>query len=374
MPIDSELVRDFAGLARYTADWDALAVATSQPYCAPGWMTAWWRHAAPSGAELRVVAVRDGDGLAGVAPFYAERRRGGTVWLRPLGAGTAARLGPVARPGRELEVARAAAEALATARPAAAAVGFDELPGGHGWPELLGDAWPGGRAAVRRHPFVPAPVLDLAAPGYDEWLASKSSNFRQQLRRARRQLEARGASFRVATAGEELLADLRAFARLHTARWSGRGGSSSLAEGVEEMLAGAAELLPEGRMRIYSIDVDGEPISSQVFVAAGDELSYWNGGFDESFARERPAIQALAFAVEDGFRQGFRRVDLGPGEQDYKYRLASGDEPLELVRVVLPGASNRLRYAPEALRRLAAERLSDEQKAAVRRLIPGGRR
>jgi CelD/BcsL family acetyltransferase involved in cellulose biosynthesis len=374
MPIECELVRDPAGLARYVADWDALAVATSQPYCAPGWMMAWWEHAAPPDAELRVVAVRDGDGLAGVTPFYAERHRGGTLWLRPLGAGTAARLGPLARPGSERAVAGAAAAALAQAHPAPAIVAFEETRDGDGWPEWLARSWPGGPARVHRHPYVRAPGLALDAAGFDDWLARKSSNFRQQLRRARRQLEGRGAQFRVSTDGPALLADLRAFARLHTARWSDRGGSSSLGDGVEEMLADAAGRLPEGRMRVYSIDVDGEPISSQVFVAAGDELSYWNGGFDERFARERPAIQALAFAIEDGFRLGARRIDLGPGEQDYKYRLADGDEPLGLARVVAPGPLNRLRYAPEGLRRLASERLDDDQKARLRRIMRGGRR
>src|SRR3712207_9034472 len=45
------------------------------PYCAPGWLLPWWKHVAPEGAVLRIVSVRDGDRLVGIAPFYAVRRR-----------------------------------------------------------------------------------------------------------------------------------------------------------------------------------------------------------------------------------------------------------------------------------------------------------
>jgi CelD/BcsL family acetyltransferase involved in cellulose biosynthesis len=163
---------------------------------------------------------------------------------------------------------------------------------------------------------------------------------------------------------EELERDLAAFVRLHHARWEGKGGSAALTPERERMLAAACrELLDSERARLWSIDVEGRTISSQLFVVAGGEVAYWLGGFDEAFAAQRPALLALVVAIEDAFRRGERGVDLGPGAQDYKYRLADGDEILEDVTVVLGGPLARVQLAPGRLRR-AAGRLKRRVRGA----------
>ena len=58
-------------------------------------------------------------------------------------------------------------------------------------------------------------------------------------------------------------------------------------------------------------------------------LAYWLGGFDERWAACKPSLQVLAGAVQDGIEHGDRVLELGPGGQDYKYRLADGDGELE---------------------------------------------
>lgn len=367
-PITGKLVDDVADLARHEAEWDDLAAAAGRPYCAPAWMLAWWRRCAPESARLRVAVALEGDRLAGIAPMFAERGRAGLVRYRMLGAGSAAPLTPLALTGREREVTAAIAHALAAAEPSPGVLMFDEIPRDSPWPELLAEQWPRA-ASVERFGAQPAPFVELDADGFDEWMASKSSNFRGQVRKANRQLAALGATRRVSTGGEELTSDLASFYELHAARWSGRGESSVVQPGVETMLSEASEQLPEGRFRVYSIDVEGRPISSQVFVAAGDRMAYWNGGFDEEHAAQRPALMALVDAVQDAFSRGQRCLDLGPGAQDYKYRLAGETEPLEFARVMPAGKLNRARLAPERLRRNLSARLSPGQKAGVRRLL-----
>ena len=78
----AEVIDDLAVLRRWETEWDALAVAAGRPFSAPAWMLAWWRRAAPGGAELRVVVATDGDALVGVAPFYVERAYGGLARYR----------------------------------------------------------------------------------------------------------------------------------------------------------------------------------------------------------------------------------------------------------------------------------------------------
>ena len=221
-----------------------------------------------------------------------------------------------------------------------------------------------------------APSVTLAADTFDDWLAGKSSNFRSQVRRMRRKLEADGASFHRIGPDGDLGAALTELARLHHARWDQRGGSAALDADVERMLAAAAtELAPAGRLWISTIEIDGRTISAHLFVGAGAELAYWLGGHDDEFGARKPGLLALVAAVEAGIEGSARLVDLGPGTQEYKLRLADGERTLEFVIVTPPGPARLRRQAALGLhrgRRSLARRLSDQQRTRLRRLLRRG--
>lgn len=365
-------------LAPFIESWDALAVAAGRPYASPAWMLAWWRTAAPKGAQLRVAVATDGDGaLVGVAPFWCSRRGFGGTWLRLLGAPVCAPTEPLAHPGSEQEAAAALAQALADTRPSPAFLAFDGCPPDSPWPRLLGEQWPGrGQARMHLDQTVAAPSVALAADTFDDWLAGKSSNFRSQVRRMRRKLEADGASFHRIGPDGDLGAALTELARLHHARWDQRGGSAALDADVERMLAAAAtELAPAGRLWISTIEIDGRTISAHLFVGAGAEVAYWLGGHDDEFGARKPGLLALVAAVEAGIEGSARLVDLGPGTQEYKLRLADGERRLEFVIVTPPGPARLRRQAALGLhrgRRSLTRRLSDEQRTRLRRLLRRG--
>jgi CelD/BcsL family acetyltransferase involved in cellulose biosynthesis len=67
-----ELIDELGAAEQIRDEWDALAVARGRPFCSPAWMLAWWRHAAPPSALLRIAAVRQNGRLVGVAPFFAR--------------------------------------------------------------------------------------------------------------------------------------------------------------------------------------------------------------------------------------------------------------------------------------------------------------
>lgn len=366
--IRGELIADAAQLEEVRGAWDDLAQALGRPYAAPGWMISWWRHAAPAGARLRTAAAWDADELVGLAPLWAQRRAG-VEWLRPLAGEVAHRSEPFARPGREAEVAHALAAALAGARPAPHALAFEAVPAGSPWPELLAGAWPGpGRVRREQERSVSAPYVTLTG-GYDEWFAGKSSNFRSQVRRARRKLEAEGARFVRIGDLDAVRAALGDFSRLHHARWDPRGGSGALNPQVEAMLAtAAADLAPRGRLCIWAVELGGRSISSHLFVEAGDEVVYWLGGHDDEWAAQRPGLLALVAAIEGAFASGATRVDLGPGEQDYKYRLADGEAVLDWITLRLPGrpAVPRAALALRQARLAGKRRLTPEQRERVK--------
>jgi len=366
------VITELDDLRPHLEAWDALAVRCRQPYAAPAWMLSWWRHAAPAASRLAVVVVRDGQETIGIAPWHQDRLRTG-LWVARL-LGTGHRVEPLAIPGREAEVARAVAGAL-TRRPAGpGALSLDRIDAGSHWPDLLAVTGPN-RGRVVERALTGAPVVRLDGLTYEAWLGGRSSNFRGQRAQARRRMQREGAAFRMAESPPELDAAVAAFVDMTRDQWSRGSRRSPRAAAVGAMVREAArELVPGGRMRVWVLEAGGRPVSVQIFVVAGGEVGYWNGGFDPRWSRLRPGFETIVRAIEHAFSAGDRRVDLGGGASHYKLRLATGDEPISAA-MVLPGGRHRaLREAqllPSRLDRLAARaahRLPPDVKDRLRAL------
>jgi CelD/BcsL family acetyltransferase involved in cellulose biosynthesis len=216
---------------------------------------------------------------------------------------------------------------------------------------------------------MPAPRLVLEGRTYEQWFASLGRHRRAELRRRRRRLEEKGATIRLADSVDDAMAGLRAFSSLHYDRWRPKGGSGALNRRIEAMLADAAgRLVPSRRLRLWSIEVEGRPISALVFVAAGGEVSYWLGGFDPVWGGYGPAIETVRAALEHAWSIGDRVIDFGIGGQQYKYTFADEQDVVERVDLVLHGrhAPARLVLAPEHLR----AHVVALRHAAFRRLSP----
>jgi CelD/BcsL family acetyltransferase involved in cellulose biosynthesis len=360
----AEIIDDERALQPVVEEWDALAVACAKPFSAPAWMLAWWRHVAPPGSSLRVAQVRDGSKLVAVAPFYRER----SGPYRLLGRATSYRPDPVGRPEH---VAASAAGIARSVREldGPAALFLEGMSPGSPWPRALADAWQGG-AWLHRDRTTPAPVIDLQGRTFEQWMASRPRRFRDEARRRRRRIEERGATFRLAEEDADRSEALDAFARLHHARWQRRGGSKALDRGVESLLRDAASELGPGRFRLWTMEVDGGVVSAHVFLAAGGEVTYWLGGFDEAWARFAPANLVIIEALRHSFETGDRRLDLGGGDQDYKRRLADGEDRLEWWTIVPRGPGYplaRLRLLPRQAYRAVAARIPAETKARIDR-------
>ena len=367
----AELITDLPGLERIRDGWDALAAELGRPFSSPAWTLAWWRHAAPSGAELRVIAVVEGDTVSAVAPFFVEGRR-----YRLLASDASLGVEPLAAPEAEREAIGLTAAALAGAQPHPDIVELGGIRSTSPWPELLRATWPGRRRPwLRRELVLPLPLLELSGRTYEEWFASKSSSFRHQARRLRRRLVEQGGQFRLASGEEDLARGLTAFAALHHARWRARGGSGVLTPGVEAMLPETArELADEGRFRLWLTEVDGQVIGADVWLGAGGEVSQWLGGFDDAWAHANVSLLSMLAAIEDCFERGDRWIDLGAGRAELKSRVAESEDTLEHYLLLPPSPRRPLVSAsllPGRLRRWIAERLPPPAKARLKRLLRG---
>jgi CelD/BcsL family acetyltransferase involved in cellulose biosynthesis len=342
--LDAEVVDSRAALAPLAAAWDELAVAADRPFCAPAWMLAWLDHAAGDVAP-RVVLVRDGSVPVALAPLVLCSSALGVRRLRLMAGGVSAGVDVLARPERAHEVAGVLRRAIGEL--GADVLQLDGVPGESAWPGMLGDSPPFRDVTVR------APLIDLTG-GHDAWLAGRSGSFRRRMRQLRRRLDARGARWRRTASAAELPRDLEAFARLHHARWDFRGGSAVLTGGVEAMLAEAGRgLLPSGRFRLWSLEVDGAIVCSQLFLAAGRRCGWWLGGFDPAWARESPTLALLDRIVVDAFERDEDVLDLGAGDQEYKHRFATGESRVDWSLVALGRVRGRLFVTSRRARRRA---------------------
>jgi CelD/BcsL family acetyltransferase involved in cellulose biosynthesis len=376
----AELVTARDALEPLSAEWDALAVACDRPQMAPGFQLAWWRHVAPADARPRLVTVRECDRLVGLAPFYVEpSARRARIDYRLPGIELCGGIAPLAVRDREWEVATAIGATLASAKPRPDLIALEGLPIATPWAAALRDRWPSARRPIlRQYHLHGCPLVTLEeASSFDAWLAGKSPNFRGQMRRLRRRFAAAGGTTRLAT-DATLEEDVAAFTRLHTERWEDRGSSNlvQLGERLPAMLSDAARaLLPSGRFRLRMLELDGEAISAQLFLAAGRTVLYLNGGWDVRHAKLKPSMLGLLDTVEETFATGEQRIDLGVGDQDYKQRFADGNDPVGWSILMPPGPRRPLTLAHTApmlaryaLRDVAKRALSDKQAARLRAL------
>jgi CelD/BcsL family acetyltransferase involved in cellulose biosynthesis len=315
------LVIESLGDARaFRKRWAQLATASANVFSTAEWTDVWWRHFG-AGMALELTSVRNAAGeTAAVLPLVRERR-GPIAIVRFAGHGVADELGPVCAPADR----EAATVALAR-------TGGDVLIA-----ERLRSDWP--RAALHGSVVHEAesPAIALAAHGtWDDYLAARSSNFRQQVRRRARKLE-RGLElrYRLSTDPARLDADFDTLVALHRARW---GELSNALRGAREAFHRefAALALERGWLRLWIAEVGRVPVAAWYgFRFAGIE-SYYQSGRDPDWDRHAVGAGILEHSIREAFADGLREYRLLRGDESYKRRYATS---IETVLTVARGHS-----------------------------------
>src|SRR5262249_5455403 len=132
-----------------------------------------------------------------------------------------------------------------------------------------------------------------------------------------------------------------------------------------------AELLEQGRLRVFVLAAEGEAIVVWILLAAGAEVCAWNTGFDESWSELSPAFYAMLSVIEDAAERGESTISFGSGTTELKLRLADRMDEVSRDVLVPRGRAfplTRLRLLPAQTRRFASRKLSDDAKARLRRV------
>jgi CelD/BcsL family acetyltransferase involved in cellulose biosynthesis len=296
-------------------DWTLLAEGTGNVFSTVEWAETWWRHFA-RGKPISIVTGRSRDGeVAAVLPLYVARRRP-LGMLRFLGHGPADELGPVYAPSGRVDVARLLPLALRELR--CQLLLAEQLPGRAAWPPLLG-------ATPIRHEA--SPVLRGRTGGWDEFLSTRSANFREQMRRRERGLgDAHAVSLRLTDDPSRLAEDMTTLFRLHRAI---RPQSDFGPEPFHRDFAGVA--LERGWLRLWTLELDGKAAAAWYGFRFHGIESYYQAGRDPDFDRLSVGFVLLVHTLREALNDGVSEYRFGRGEESYKYRFADSDPGVDTV-------------------------------------------
>lgn len=341
-----------AGVDALGEEWDELAERSGNVFATREWISTWWRHYG-GGAEWAAVALRDrGAKLVAILPLYVAIARPSRV-LRFVGHGAGDQLGPICAPEDVESVATATARELREGELRWGVLLAEQLPGEQRWGSLL-------RGTRLR--YESSPILRVVWESFDDFLAARSKNFRDQVRRRERKLgREHDLSYRLCEDEAALEADLGTLFDLHAARWGSESDAFDAARRAFHREF-AALALRRGWLRLWTMELDGRPVAAwHGFRFAGAEWFY-QGGRDPAFEREALGFVLLSHTLRAAIDNGVGEYKLLRGDEGYKGRFSSADPGLETFvvgrgpvgRAAALGATAAAALPPDLRRRVQA--------------------
>jgi CelD/BcsL family acetyltransferase involved in cellulose biosynthesis len=307
-PVDDALRRE----------WAAVADATANVFATWEWHDTWWRHFGHGGEPLVTTCRRPDGGLVAILPLYLDRRRPVRL-LRFMGHGPGDELGPICSPEDRPRAMDMLGRSLAASSRSWDIFLGEALPVDPAWGRLLG-------ARVLRTEGSPRVTFD--ATSWDEFLAGRSANLREQVRGRERRLTRAGKVVFRLSSGPDFDRDLGTLFALHAARW-GRGTRFAHDEPFHREFAAIAR--DRGWARLWMLELDDRPVAAWYGFRLGDVEAYYQGGWDPGATARSVGFVLLAHTMRVAMEEGVREYRFLRGDEHYKYRFATADPGLSTV-------------------------------------------
>lgn len=322
-PLQTTTLDDEQALTALEPEWRALWTEDSAatPFQHPAWLLPWWKQFGPEG-HLHTLVVRNAttSSLVALAPLYLYREPdSGTrkllfigvgttdildgVWANSV-AGTAECLLGALERDRSWNVAY-----LSQLRPRSPLVEAAES-----------------RQSARLSQAEPCSTIDVSLP--------LPPRIRANVNRYGRRAEQQNVRCELAHTPEEALLSFEHLVRLHGQRWESRGESGVLTD--ERVLAHHRESIPlllqAGLLRVFRLTA-GDSVLGVLYGLADAShaterrLYLYLVGFDLSFADLSPGTLLLHHAWLHARENGFHKLDLLRGGENYKQLWGAHPEP-----------------------------------------------
>ncbi|GAA4987726.1 GNAT family N-acetyltransferase [Kineococcus glutinatus] len=346
------------------AEWEDLLTRQpdpANPFCAPEWVTAWYRAHVPDPADRHLLLVRDAAGtLTGIAPMHLSRSGHPRLGVRRLLLVGAGRRTPLELP--QVLTAAGAARQVHTDL-AAHLLDLAERTGAD-WSELALDreqawfepAWVQASTAPApfyEHRAVRACVVLPLDGTWDQLRSGLKRNLKESLRRGRNRLTKSGVRWEIRTLTGADLDDaaVERFFHLHTQRSGFTGTSSTHPDAYADPTARAllADLLPRlaarGRASLVELVVDGRVGATQLALHAPGCSYVHSSGMDPDYWDYSPVTLLHAEVVRAAVERGDRVVNFSPGPNVSKLRWSERLTVHDDFAFATAGRAAGLRYA-----------------------------
>lgn len=332
--------------------WTEVAARSGNLFGTWEWSSTWWRHFG-SGHAPYVTVCHDAQGRAVAVVPVCRSSAGPLRVLRFVGHGPADQLGPICAPADRAKAARALRWTLERAGIEWDVFLAEHLPVQDGWASVLAPA-------MRRQDS--SPVLDVDGSGWESFLAGRSRNFREQVRRRERKLGA-GLRYRLADDPARLDADFDTLVGLHEARWAqDETPSSAFAGALRDFHRDFAHsALERGWLRLWIMEIDSTPVAAWYGFRFGGHEWYYQSGRDPAWTSANVGFVLLSHTIREAMADGVSQYKLLLGPEPYKDRFSSRDPGLETLAV-----SRGIRGRAALAGALSARALPSPARAALR--------
>ncbi|HZU63664.1 MAG TPA: GNAT family N-acetyltransferase [Novosphingobium sp.] len=361
-------ITDPQALAALAPEWNALWARADAPRLSQGaeWALAGWRIcAAPRGARLWVLTLREEGRLVLVWPLEVRREKGIRI-ARPLGSD-----------GTEYDGLLHAASPRAGAWLAAAwAYAAAHLPADGVVVPFVGEgsaraASLVGKGLWQRRETLPAPFVRLRdGAGWQAYWQSRSKNLRNGSNRRRRRLEELGpVAFRLLEEPAEIRAAIALMLRAKAAWMAARGlANPCITRPDFRSFLEEAALHPAacGSTRLMVLDLCGQPAAIKLGTLDGTRFESFISTFDPALDAYSPGtllqVESLRWCADHGLD-----YDMRIGAEGYKADWATGDAPVtsHTIALTLRGVGWLWAQAADYQFRLRRDGLRDKLKAAL---------
>lgn len=183
--------------------------------------------------------------------------------------------------------------------------------------------------SISLEPNVMSPYLSLP-PDWDSFVASKSANFRSDMRRKWNKGTAAGLEVHLVSGESEAMAALDLILSIEATSWKESEGTSISSQALplrfyQSFLPRAAKM---GWLRVYLVSVKGRPIAYDMGVLLREKYYMLKTSFVEEFGKLSPGVYLRQYVIRDLIDfGGVREHDFLGDAETYKLRWTSQMRP-----------------------------------------------
>jgi CelD/BcsL family acetyltransferase involved in cellulose biosynthesis len=299
----------------------------SSPFVLPEWQEV-WQQAFGAGAEMRILTVREGDKVIGIAPLMVKD---GTALL--IGdTDVCDYLDFIVTPGREkeffeiilddikqngvrrldLKQVRSDSTVLTSLAPLAQSRGF----------------------AVETVKENISFEMDLP-PAFNEYLEGLSTKQRHEVRRKLRRLNEEGSiEYRFISDGVSVGNNMDTFFRMFVE--SRRDKADFMTEKMASFFRLMANAMTRaGLMKVGVLELDGKPLAEIICFDFNECIYLYNSGYDPNYVSLSAGLLSKVLAIRESIEKGKKKFDFLKGEETYKHHLGGKEVPLFRCQITI---------------------------------------